>query len=369
MKVYFEGIGVLFEVNLGLTSRLAMYKDLKITLGAYTPHLCTYGTWFVRHYKNLNIVMTQPPKFWLTGKFGDLVAKMLIRLSFYDKFLSKFDVVHLNRRLAPYSKAAVRIQKPKLLTLHWLPSKIEEDIIKKLDALVSPSKFVQKAVSETLGFRPKVIYHGTDTTLFNTQITKMKARKYLGLPSSKKIVFWNGRLDANKDLKTLIDAIPIVTREIPDSFFVIKGRTMSKYARALLHNSKKYLKKMGTEKKVRWMLGWDLLPKMPYYYRSADVFAHTSLFESFGFVFVEAMACGVPIVACNAATAPEIVGDAGLLFEPKNPEDLADKIVRLLCNDKIKMELSERGLKRISELGLTWKKAAERYRKLYFSLI
>ena len=371
LKVYFQSIGVLFEYNLGLTSRLASYDDLKITVETTNLLLYLYSICFRRHYKNVKFIMTQPiiSPIWKRGH--NKITNMVSHSSFYKKFISKFDILHLSQIEHPYTRASVEVEKPKVLTLPYLPFRFEDrfrDIIMKMDVFVVPSEFLSGLIYETQGYRSKVIYFGADTTIFNTLIPKIEARKRLGLPTSKRIIFWNARLNPKKDLKTLIDAIPVVAKETSDSLFLIKGRSrQSNYD--IVRYVKKKLQNKGVEQNVRMITGWDFLTKMPYYYRSADVFAHTSLFESFGFIFVEAMACGVPIVACNAATAPEIVGDAGLLFEPKNPEDLADKIVKLLCNDKLKMKLSERGLKRISELGLTWEKAAEQYRKLYFSLI
>ncbi len=117
------------------------------------------------------------------------------------------------------------------------------------------------------------------------------------------------------------------------------------------------------------MIGWDFITKMPYYYRSADVCVHTSLSECCSLVLIEAMACGVPIVVTDKIAVYDPVGDAGLHFQPRNSEDLAEKIIRLLWNNKLRSKMCERGLKRISELGLTWKTASERYRDLYLSLM
>jgi len=370
LKVYFQSLGVLFEYNLGLTSSLAAYKDLKITVEITDLLLYLYSICFRQYYSNIKFIMTQPIIAPVWKKGNNKIANFVSRSSYYRKLISKFDVLHLSQIEHPYTRAAVEIERPKVLTLGYFPFRLDDRLkgtIMKMDALIAPSKFLSKLIYEMHGCQSTVIYHGVATSVFNTMIPKTEARKHLRLPASKRVIYWNSRLDPDKDLKTLIDAVPIVAREIPNSLFLIKARSkQSNYD--ILRYVRKKVRKNRIEQNVRMMTGWDFLTKMPYYYRSADVFAHTCLFESFGFVLVEAMACGVPIVAYNAATAPEIVGDAGLLSEPKNPEDLADKIIRLLSDEKLRTRLSEKGLNRISELGLTWEKAAEQYRKLYLSV-
>lgn len=369
MKVFFQSMGVLFAFNVSLTSRLALYRDVEIIVGTPEPLLYLYGNYFSRCNNNRKIIMIQPPRLPYTQKVNSLITNIIARSSFLKNFLSNFDILHLNEPEHPYTKVMIDIKKPKILSLHSLLSESSErKCMWKMDAVIACSNFLSELVYEKSGYKPKVIYHGVDTTLFNTLIPKINARKHLGLPTSKKIVLWNARLIPEKDLKTLIDAIPIVAKEIPDTLFIIKGRTKRARYSYILRYAHEHLKSTGTDQNALFMLGYEFLSKMPYYYRSADVFVHTSLFESFGLVYAEAMACAVPIVAANTTTAPEIVGDAGLLFEPKNPDDLAEKIVRLLCNEKIRIALCNKGLNRLSKLGLTWENAAKSYRDLYFSL-
>jgi glycosyltransferase involved in cell wall biosynthesis len=370
MNVYFQSIGLLFHYNFGLTSQLTLYKDVNVTIGTRHLFLYLYGIWYTRYYKNLNIFMTTFPTsfpFRETRIMGSQVADRITELPLYEKIMSRFDVLHLNDRAHPYTrKTAANIKKAKVLTIHWVPSKVDEDYFTKVDALVSPSEVISKYVNEIIGLKPIVIHHGVDTSLFNTTLSKVDARKHLGLPDSKRIVLWIGRIDRNKDLKTLIEAVPMVVKEVPDALFLIKGRTSSK---SLLQSAIKYLKSTGTEKNVRIMLGWDFLTKMPYFYRSADVFVHTSQSEVCSFVLLEAMACGVPIVASAIPTLMEIGGNSPLFFETGNPKDLADKTISLLLDDKKSEVSGKNGLEQIKNLGLTLSEVAERYKNLYSSLL
>lgn len=80
--------------------------------------------------------------------------------------------------------------------------------------------------------------------------------------------------------------------------------------------------------------------------------------EGFGMPAVEAMACGVPVIAANRGALPEVVGDAGLLFDPASPEALAAAIGRLLDDDELRRELQSRGAARAARFR--WDDSASR---------
>ena len=65
-------------------------------------------------------------------------------------------------------------------------------------------------------------------------------------------------------------------------------------------------------------------------YRCSVAFVYPSLYEGFGIPPLEAMSCGTPVIASNTSSIPEVVGDAGILFDPKSSDDLADILLALL---------------------------------------
>ncbi len=84
--------------------------------------------------------------------------------------------------------------------------------------------------------------------------------------------------------------------------------------------------------------------ELPSLYAGADLFAFPSLFEGFGIPLLEAMASGTPLVASNVASIPEVVQDAGLLFEPTQTKEIHHAIARLIEDVELRENLVERGL-------------------------
>lgn len=92
--------------------------------------------------------------------------------------------------------------------------------------------------------------------------------------------------------------------------------------------------------------------ELPDLYCGADLFICPSLFEGFGMPLLEAMACGIPIACSNAGSLPEVLGKAGLLFDPYDVNAIAEKIKCLLSNDDLRNYYVEKGLKRSKKF--TW---------------
>jgi glycosyltransferase involved in cell wall biosynthesis len=92
-------------------------------------------------------------------------------------------------------------------------------------------------------------------------------------------------------------------------------------------------------------------------YRGAAAFLDPSLYEGFGYGVLEAMACGAPVVASNTTSIPEVVGDAGLLVEPRDIAALAAAVRRILDEPELAADLRRRGLERASVF--TWERAGE----------
>lgn len=101
--------------------------------------------------------------------------------------------------------------------------------------------------------------------------------------------------------------------------------------------------------------------------QAATLFVFPSFYEGFGLPAAEAMACGVPVIAADRSSLPEVVGDAGLLIDPEDPFDLAAALARLLDDAELRAELGRRGVERARRFS--WPLGARRLADLFDAVI
>lgn len=92
-------------------------------------------------------------------------------------------------------------------------------------------------------------------------------------------------------------------------------------------------------------------------YMDASVFVYPSLYEGFGIPPLEAMGCGCPVIVSNISSLPEVVGDAGLYFEPSDVDNLVFQLESCLYGSKLRNDLVRRGIERSK--SFTWDKCAQ----------
>ncbi|NJO02832.1 MAG: glycosyltransferase family 4 protein [Bacteroidia bacterium] len=97
-------------------------------------------------------------------------------------------------------------------------------------------------------------------------------------------------------------------------------------------------------------------------YNLAQIFIFPSLYEGFGLPPLEAMACGCPAIVSEAASLPEVCGEAALYFPPHNAARLIENIRKILNNDFLRQEQIQKGFQKVKEY--TWKTAAHQHIKL-----
>jgi alpha-1,3-rhamnosyl/mannosyltransferase len=106
---------------------------------------------------------------------------------------------------------------------------------------------------------------------------------------------------------------------------------------------------------------------LPAMYQGALAFVHPSRYEGFGLQLVEAMASGVPVLASETTSLPEVLGGSGLLFDPEDPGSIAWQMERIVSDGALRAALAERSRQRAS--FFSWQKAAEETLQLYLELL
>ena len=190
--------------------------------------------------------------------------------------------------------------------------------------IVSPEKFI-------------TIHSGVDIQRFIT--TKSEAdslKRSFGMGAESLVVGTVGRLVPIKGHEYLVEAAPKILKEVPGVKFVLVG---DGYLRPKLERLTYALNVQDA------FLFLDWRSDIPKIMSMFDLFAFPSLNEGMGKVLIEAMAAGKPIVASNAGGIPDLVmdGDNGLLVPPKNSDQLAEAIIKLLRDDRRRIEMGNRG--------------------------
>lgn len=231
--------------------------------------------------------------------------------------------------------------------------------LRRADAIITESNHAKRDIARWLSVPPErmtVIRGGVDARFrvfeSTAAVTEVTARYGLARP----YLLYVGGFDRRKNVGALIEAYSLSrAREAADLVLVgalgAEGEALSRKAAALA---------VGTQ---AVFLGYVSDEDLPALYNGAALFVYPSLYEGFGLQLVEAMACGVPVIAANRTALPEVLDGAGVLVDPEDPVALAEAIDAVVFDQALAARLREQGLRVAA--GLTWERAARRTREVY----
>lgn len=205
--------------------------------------------------------------------------------------------------------------------------------------------------------RIQVIPNGTEPERFYPQDATAQ-RRALGV-EDRKVLLTVARLVGRKGIDTVLRALPRVAADVPDVVYLIVGDGPD---RGRLEH---LAAEVGVAGRVRF-LGRVPYAEVPALFNTCDVFVMPSRnaepdVEGFGIVFLEANACGKPVVGARAGGIPDAIihGETGLLTTPGDPADLARALLCLLRHPETAQRLGAQGRQRVLERG-TWDHSAAR---------
>lgn len=210
------------------------------------------------------------------------------------------------------------------------------------------------------GGRITVIPNAIDESLLGVptpdELEQVKERYQLGGP----FVLFVGNIKPHKNLHRLVEAFAQVKRRPAHQSLklVVIGEESGGYT-----SLRRTVETTGVRQDVRFF-GYVPEPTLAALYRLASVFAFPSLYEGFGLPPLEAMACGTPVVTSRISSLPEVVGDAALLVDPENVDDIASGLSRVLEEPGLKDDLTRRGSERVRHFS--WDASARATRRAYF---
>jgi len=178
-----------------------------------------------------------------------------------------------------------------------------------------------------------------------------------GLSPGSRFILYVGGISPHKNIETLVEAFCRLSSDgqAGGVTLVLAGDYQGDVFYSSYQSLQALLKARNAEARVVFT-GFVPDDELPHWYRAAQCVVMPSLDEGFGLPALEAMACGTPVVASRAGALPEVIGDAGLLFDPRSAEALAAAMERLLSDDDLHRTLSSRGLARAG--SFTWSASA-----------
>lgn len=180
-----------------------------------------------------------------------------------------------------------------------------------------------------------------------------KHSEFDGINQKENMILAVGSIQPYKNLKNLIEA-----------FLNIQKKSNSKYILKLVGGMNAKVFKNANifetimERKDIIFTGYLSDDELKQTYKKAKIFVFPSLFEGFGLPPLEAMAFGCPVLASNAASIPEVCGEAALYFDPTNSKEMADKMLAILGDDELQQRMVALGYENIQKF--TWESSARK---------
>jgi len=236
-------------------------------------------------------------------------------------------------------------------------TKIGIPLIKnKVDQFITISENTKQDLIELYDIKPekiKTIYLAADN-IFKKGYNKDRSElNELGI--NDKFLLFVGTIEPRKNVKGLLSAFSIIKEQIENIQLVIVGKEGWKS-----HDVISILSKKNND--IIWLkaLSDDKLCML---YNNASLMMFPTFYEGFGLPVLEAMTCGCPVVVSNIPVMHEVVGGAGLLFEPSDNTSIAKKTINILKDDSLRKDLIQKGLNQSKKFS--WDKCARETLILY----
>jgi len=307
----------------------------------------------------LNIQLVKLPKI-----SKPIILRTLIRILAYSyatiKYRKEYDVVYL-RSLAlnflistliakkVFGKKIVFLVSESRKTHTSFRAKFFRPFLKKVlrtsDSLVSSSEFLIEEIESYLGKidrnKLKIVHEAVDTTRFKPE----------NISKRENILLTVARIDPVKGLENIIKSLPLIIKVVPDVKLKIVGSISNKN---YFLNLKQLILELDCEKFIEFIgpIPHEELPKT---FVNSKIFVLTSKTEASSISTLEAMSSGLPVIVTRVGGMPSLVlnGINGFLVEPDEPKIFAEKVIELINNDSLRMEIGKNARETVVK-GYSW---------------
>ncbi len=310
-------------------------KGLDFNLLTVNSHYKTFGGYLLKRIINNYLNKLR------------IKADILLGIDF-DGFLANKNTKYILNLRSNFSE--IKKQEKGYMKLTCLIEEyFQKKAVKRADKIIVASHYTKNSVANNYKVDPNkivVIPNGIDNKVF------FKRKN-----DNENIILSVAALYPRKGVQYLIEALKIIkVNGIPFKHIHI-GKGVQE------ESLKKLVRELGLEKEVNFIGNISDRNTVSEYYNKTKVFCHPCLQEDFGNVFLEAMACGKPIVAFNNSAASELItnGKNGFLIKDKDISELASKLEMLLINNQLCKKIEEQNLKKVKKYS--WEVTSQKFIK------
>ena len=343
-----------------LTRNLAVGND---QVHVFTSNVQTLNDHFVR---NLWVHGSPELQYQASNDYSVVSKKILTNINVAAMVKKQFadgnlDLLHSHGGLIQLAAVSSKqsTQLPLVMTAHsidvnrtkpdGLSVMMEKNVVGMVDRFIAVSKSTQEELEQTFEIEPDQIVtipNGVDTMTFKPLNADDVRKKYK--LDNRFVVLFVGRNDPQKGVRYLVEAVQKLRKDIPEITLVMVGQPDVYHDTHILcipHAGKDELIKL---------------------YSLSDVFVLPSIYEPFGIVLLEAMACGTACIGTRVGGIPEVIKDrsTGYLVEPESCLGIADAIASLYHDPEKRKIMGKKGRERVKSL-FDWSNIAKRTGEVY----
>ena len=313
-----------------------------------------------------------------TGTFTEPVffGERLVKNKYFQETVDEFDIFHDNQSISSYPETVLK----KLVTTLHHPIHVDKEIDLKSEKSFLTRLSIKRWYS-FLNFQKKNL-KAVKKVISPSLSSKNDICRYFDYPSKNISVIWNGinlddckfhqreSFNANfvtiisadvpmKNLKTVLKALYLLKQDGLNAKLTIVGD--------LREDNKKLIDRLGLTNEITYK---SKLPRKQLIQslNNADIGIAPSKYEGFGFPLVEMIATGLPVIVSDKASLPELAGNAGLIFNSSDSNDLKEKMKELIENAALRNKVAENSkLRRDDFFG--WDEYAKKLEDLYKEII
>lgn len=234
--------------------------------------------------------------------------------------------------------------------------------------VITVSHNSKRDLVDLLGLAPErisVVPNGLNEVFRPLAMSKKELRSRLGLPELGFMILTSGPDGACKNHERSLEVLLRLQKLIDEPVFMVRYGDFT-HGRRSADLWQQRVERMGlaSDTYATGVVSDETLVEL---FNAADCLLFPSLYEGFGWPPLESMACGTPVVTSNAASLPEVVGEAALMADPNDTDGLTEAVLRVYDDEAVRMELVTRGFEHSQRY--TWKKTARRMLEIYCEVV